>query len=54
MNSKSSDKPEEQSRPHIDLPQLAKDEAWSDIKKVRAQLTLYSMKKSMSRVLKEK
>jgi hypothetical protein len=51
MNSNSADPVEPV---HVDLARLAQEEAWSDIKKVRSQLTLYSIKKSMARVLKEK
>ena len=38
----------------VDLAKLAQEEAWSELKKVRAQLTLTSIKKSMARVLREK
>lgn len=39
---------------HVDLAMLAEEEAWNELKKVRAQLTLASIKKSMARVLREK
>lgn len=53
MNSNNTEKTEE-GPIHVDLARLAQEESWNDIKKVRSQLTLYSMKKSMTRVLKEK
>ena len=34
--------------------QLAKDENWNDIKKVRAQIAVFSMQKSAQRVIRQK
>jgi hypothetical protein len=39
---------------NVDLAALAQEQAWNDIKKTRAQITLLSLKKSMARVLREK